>query len=46
MKSGFFIGYSGWDYDQLAKEIETESWIISDLNSTKISDLNSLDLWQ
>jgi len=42
----FFIGYSGWDYDQLAKEIETESWIISDLNSTKISDLNSLDLWQ
>jgi len=42
----FFIGYSGWDFDQLTEEIEDESWIISDLQSKKIKDLNDTDLWQ
>ncbi len=42
----FFIGYSGWDFDQLAQEIEEDSWIISDLNTKKVNDLNDADLWQ
>jgi len=29
----FFIGYSGWDYEQLMNEINEESWIISDVNT-------------
>ncbi len=42
----FFIGYSGWDYQQLMNEIEEESWIISDINSNNISKLNDVDLWK
>jgi len=42
----FFIGYSGWDYEQLSEEIKDESWIISDINSNNIEELNDEDLWQ
>jgi len=42
----FFIGYSGWDHDQLIGEINDESWIISNLKSKKINDLNDFDLWK
>lgn len=42
----FFLGYSGWDFDQLSDEIDEESWIISNLNSKKIKDLNEKDLWK
>lgn len=42
----FFIGYSGWDYDQLQKEIKDDSWIISSNNCKKITDLNNENLWQ
>jgi len=42
----FFIGYSGWDHEQLVDEIEDESWIISSLKSKNISELNEEDLWR
>lgn len=42
----FFIGYAGWDYNQLAEEIENESWLITDLTSTAIKDLNATNLWK
>lgn len=42
----FFIGYSGWDYQQLMDEIKDESWIISDVNSNDINELNDVDLWK
>jgi len=43
----FFIGYSGWDFDQLNTEIEKEgSWLITDLTSESISDLNDVGLWK
>ncbi|PCJ27401.1 MAG: hypothetical protein COA97_03790 [Flavobacteriales bacterium] len=42
----FFIGYSGWDYIQLMDEIEDESWIISNLKSSNINELNNVDLWK
>ena len=41
----FFIGYSGWDYDQLVNEIEEESWIISDINTNDVTKLNDTNLW-
>ena len=42
----FFIGYSGWDYEQLEDEIKDESWIISNLESKKLSELGDADLWR
>ena len=42
----FFIGYSGWDHEQLMDEINDESWIISSLKSKNINDLNDVDLWK
>ena len=42
----FFIGYSGWDHEQLVDEIEEESWIIADLQSKNISELDEVDLWR
>ena len=43
----FFIGYSGWDFDQLNREIEEEeSWLITNLKSENIKDLNDSELWQ
>jgi putative transcriptional regulator len=42
----FFIGYSGWDFEQLADEMIEESWIISDMPSNNIKDLTNPDLWK
>jgi putative transcriptional regulator len=42
----FFLGYSGWDFDQLEDEIKEESWIISNMHSNQIKDLNNTDLWK
>lgn len=42
----FFIGYSGWDYDQLNNEIKEDSWLISENKSNNIVDLNNDNLWQ
>jgi putative transcriptional regulator len=42
----FFIGYAGWDQEQLINEIEDESWIISSLESKEINNLNDVDLWK
>ena len=42
----FFIGYSGWDFDQLEDELKEESWIISDLKSNDINNLKDSELWK
>jgi len=43
----FFVGYAGWDFDQLNTEIEKEeSWLITDLTSESVNDLNDVELWQ
>ena len=48
-KIKFFLGYSGWASNQLKDELETESWVISNLSSD-ISILDSIsqnnDLWK
>lgn len=41
----FFIGYSGWDYEQLINEIKQESWIIIENNYSDIKDLSNENLW-
>lgn len=41
----FFLGYSGWDYDQLEKELEEDSWIITDAKDYQVKDLNDEMLW-
>lgn len=41
----FFVGYSGWGVDQLAKEIEEESWVVSELDLVQIMAVQD-DLWK
>jgi putative transcriptional regulator len=43
----FFLGYTGWDAEQLQKELESNAWIISknDLQN-KIIGKASADLWR
>lgn len=42
----FFIGYAGWDFDQLNQEIKEESWLITDLATKNINDLNDSEMWK
>lgn len=40
----FFLGYSGWDKNQLIEEIAEDSWLVSEI-STKIVMSCSDELW-
>ena len=42
----FFLGYSGWEPNQLNDEIEAESWLISSIEQKSIFDLNTDNLWK
>ena len=41
----FFLGYSGWDVDQLRDEIKNQSWIIDELEES-LFDWDILKLWE
>lgn len=41
----FFVGYAGWDKEQLAKEIEDNSWIIAPITDTEVMS-DAEDLWE
>lgn len=41
----FFIGYSGWDGGQLAGEIKTGSWVISDMDANYAFKTKAYKLW-
>lgn len=41
----FFVGYSGWDKDQLENEIEGGSWFVDEGHSIDIFNVNSSILW-
>lgn len=41
----FFIGYSGWQEDQLAKEIEQHAWLVSEAERGLVLDHKRSDLW-
>lgn len=42
----FFVGYSGWDKDQLDKELSEKSWLVA-LARTRsgIMDVRTTDIW-
>lgn len=41
----FFVGYSGWGQDQLAKELEQRSWLISLADKRRVMNTKLKDLW-
>ena len=42
----FFIGYSGWDYDQLGRELDENSWLVlKNYNSNDIFKTKN-ELWK
>lgn len=42
----FFLGYSGWETDQLEDELNTDSWFISENDYTNILTKNDKSLWK
>jgi putative transcriptional regulator len=44
----FFLGYSGWAPDQLAGELERESWVVSEISNSQVLNpkLESEKLWK
>ena len=42
----FFLGYSGWETDQLEEELKTDSWFISENDYTNILKTNDKILWK
>lgn len=43
----FFLGYSGWDAQQLQEELDSNSWIISENGlENKIIGQSATDLWR
>lgn len=42
----FFLGYSGWDKDQLQEEINSQSWLIHRLKSKELLQVNADHLWK
>lgn len=41
----FFIGYSGWNPDQLNSEIKKKSWIVCESKNSLIMKENNTELW-
>ena len=42
----FFLGYSGWHPNQLENELAENSWVVADIDASKIMRLVSPDLWK
>ena len=42
----FFLGYSGWESNQLDDEVKTNSWFVSRNKYPNIFDLNNETLWK
>ena len=41
----FFVGYSGWGKDQLNREFEAQSWLVTTANKQRVMDVGQKDLW-
>lgn len=47
LKIRFFLGYSGWDKLQLAREMNENSWIVAtDISNEEILAIPKKDFWQ
>lgn len=42
----FFIGYSGWAYNQLNTEIKKNSWVITKTNNIDLLSINPTNMWE
>ena len=42
----FFIGYSGWEHNQLEDEIENKNWIVRNNKSGEILNINNQKHWK
>lgn len=42
----FFLGYSGWDHDQIQTEVKSQSWIIHHLEGDTLLSTPSENLWK
>ena len=42
----FFLGYSGWDLEQLAQEIDSQPWLISQTSNERLLDTYTEYLWK
>lgn len=42
----FFVGYSGWEPNQLEREISENSWVVSELDSGLIMKSRTRESWQ
>ena len=42
----FFLGYAGWDTNQLENELDTSSWFVSENDYQNIFDTNNKDVWK
>ncbi len=42
----FFIGYSGWAPGQLEQEIETNSWVIADMDPARVMAIQAEGIWK
>ncbi|MEG2594830.1 MAG: YqgE/AlgH family protein, partial [Bacteroides sp.] len=45
-KIRFFLGYSGWQYEQLEREITENSWMISKEEASYLLTEESKDMWR
>jgi len=44
-KVRFFLGYSGWDKNQLKEELDEDSWLVADMPSRFVLD-DTTELWK
>ena len=42
----FFLGYSGWQPNQLDNELEEKSWIVTDIDESFILERNYQNMWK
>ena len=41
----FFVGYSGWDGEQLNNEIREDSWIVENVRNNLCMNYSTPELW-
>lgn len=42
----FFVGYSGWEINQLESELEQNSWLVGEASDAELMDVSIEDLWK
>ena len=42
----FFLGYAGWDKQQLKDELTAENWLIGSIETKELFDLESEKIWK